>query len=479
MGLRPFRLTCLVLSSLVLIALLSRNLAGTGYAQSGGQPSVYLPLMTRGETLNPAPRVNAPGFDGNISFSSSAILWFGSVTPSENYADVRVGYNNSELRIILLVFDRLTWYDGSPSPADLTDWDAVTLLLDKDGNLGSVTDSNSYRFVGQMRWWETPADYQATYQGAGSSWNATAVPFTTESSWVSDNLPNDNQDDRGWVITFHIPFTSLGLTGPPAQGSSWGLGLALHDRDSAAGPPLAVKSWPEALSQDRPSTWGQLVFGLPAFTPPSIAPTGSTSIRQGLNGAVVKDAHVGGHTLCGEEFNPNFFNGWGDRNFAGYQQVNIQNQGNLGDWPCFSKYYITFPLEGIPVGKIILSAKLTMYQFGNSSPSEAHPSIIQVLTINEDWNEDTITWNNAPYAWENVGRASVGVLPSYPGLPGIAREWDLSRAVTEAYQKGVPLRLAMYSADGAMHSGKYFYSSNMDDYTQTSRPLLTITWGDQ
>jgi hypothetical protein len=196
-----------------------------------------------------------------------------------------------------------------------------------------------------------------------------------------------------------------------------------------------------------------------------------------LNGAIVKDAHVGGHTLCGEEFNPDFFNGWGDRNFAGYDQINIQNQANLGDWPCFSKYYVTFPLDAIPPGKTILSAQLTMYQFGNSSPQEANSSLIQVLTVNEDWNEGTITWNNAPYAWENVGRAWVGVLPAYPGLPGVAREWDLSRAVAEAYQKGIPLRLALYSADGAMHSGKYFFSSNMDDYTQTSRPVLTVTWG--
>ena len=479
MGLRPFRLTCLVIGTLVLVALITLNMTAPGFAQSGGPAVVYVPLVMRGDTLIPAPRVNAPGFDGNISFTSSAIFWFGNVTLSENYADVRVGYNNSELRVIILVFDRLTWYDGSPTPAELTDWDAATLLLDKDGNLGSALDSNSYRFVGQMRWWETPADYQVVYQGAGSNWIASAVPFTTDSSWVSDNLPSDNQDDRGWVITFHIPFTSLGLSGPPAQGSLWGLGLALHDRDSAAGPPLTVKTWPESLSQDRPSTWGQLVFGLPTFIPPSIASTGSTSIREGLDGAAVKDAHIGGHTRCGEEFNPNFYNGWGDRNFAGYEQVNIQNQGNLGDWPCFSKYYVTFPLDNIPPGKVILSARLTMYQFGNSSPSEANPSLIQVLTVNEDWDENTITWNNAPYAWENVGRALVGVLPAYPGLPGVAREWDISRSVADAYQKGAPLRLALYSADGAMHSGKYFFSSNMDDYTQTSRPVLTVTWGER
>ena len=164
-------------------------------------------------------------------------------------------------------------------------------------------------------------------------------------------MPSDNQDDRGWLITFHIPFTSLGLSGPPPLGTLWGMGLVLHDRDSESGPPLAVQTWPKSLVVDRPATWGQLAFGLPTFSPPPISPTGSITIRQGLNGEVVEDAHVGGHTLCGEEFTPNYFNGWGDRNFDGYEQVNIQNQANLGDWPCFSKYYVTFPLESIPTGQ--------------------------------------------------------------------------------------------------------------------------------
>jgi hypothetical protein len=477
MGLRPFRLTRQLLGGVLVAVFLAGSIVAPGQSQSGNPPPVYIPLVMRGEIPIAAPRVNVPGFQENISYVESAIFWLGKVTPSENYADVRIGYNNSELRVYVSVFDRRTWYDGDPSPADLANWDAVTLLLDRDGNLGSAPDSHSYRFIGQLRWWETAADYQSAYQG-GSSWTTSATPFTTESTWVSYNTPGDDQDDRGWVITFHIPFTSLGLSGPPTQGSLWGLGLILHDRDSAAGPPLPVKTWPISLVQDRPSSWGQLVFGLPVFTPPSVNPSGSTTIRQGLNGAIVKDAHVGGHTVCGEEFNPDFFNGWGDRNFGGYEQVNIQNQANLGDWPCFSKYYVTFPLENIPPGKTILSARLTMFQFGNSSPQEANSSLIQVLTVKEDWDENTITWNNAPYAWENVGRAWVGVLPVYPGLPGVAREWDLSRAVAEAYQNGVPLRLALYSADGAMHSGKYFFSSNMDDYTQTSRPVLTITWGE-
>jgi hypothetical protein len=256
------------------------------------------------------------------------------------------------------------------------------------------------------------------------------------------------------------------------------LGLVLHDRDGQVGAPQEDKTWPETMDVNRPGTWGMLSFGLPFYTPPPSSIGGTVTIRHKLNGAVVKDGHVGGSTNCGQPFNPNFFNGWGDANYAGAQQVNIQNQADLGDWPCFSKFYITFPLDSIPSGKVIRSAILTLYQFGNSDPSQAHGSSIQVLTVAEDWDETTLTWNNAPYAWENVSNTWVDPLPGFPGLPGVANNWDLTRAVAEAIQKQVPLRLVLYDADYFMHSGKYFYSSDVDDGMPTSRPSLTVEWGD-
>ena len=448
--------------------------------------TVYFPLLFKQESPTSAPRVNAPHFpNDSIVLVETAILWFGRVTPDENYADVRVGYNDEFLYIHVNVFDRRTWYDDSPplaDPEDLTTWDAVTILLDRDGNLGSSPDAHTYRIVGGLRWWESVENYQAAYQGNGSGWVSTPIPFTTQSTWVSSNtLPNDDGDDRGWWISYRIPFTSLGLSAPPVQGSLWGLGVVLHDRDSASGPPRADKTWPAGLNAAQPRTWGQLVFGLPGFSPPPGSPGGTVTIRHGLNGAVVPDAHVGGAFSCGQPFNPNFFNGWGDANYIGSAstgQINIQNQLSLGDWPCLSKYYVTIPLDLVPPAKVIHAATLTIYQFGGSDPSQANSSLVQVLTTQGVWNESTITWNNAPYAWENVSRAWVGVLPSYPGLPGVAREWDLSRAVSEAYQNGQPLRLVLYSSDAPAHSGKYFFSSDMDIYAQTSRPALTVTWGD-
>ncbi|MEJ2746773.1 MAG: DNRLRE domain-containing protein, partial [Anaerolineae bacterium] len=252
------------------------------------------------------------------------------------------------------------------------------------------------------------------------------------------------------------------------------------DRDDAAGTAIPDTIWPETMVTTQPSTWGQIHFGLPVYDAPAATPGGVVTIQHGLNGTAVPDADVGGGTVCGA--GTAFWPEWGSLNHAGSPYVNIQNQWNLGDWPCFSKYYITFPLDALPTDRAILSATLTLYQFGNSNqgglfdPSRPpQPSLIQVLTIVDDWQESTLTWNNAPLPVENVGRSWVDPLPAGPPWPNVPRQWDVSRAVAEAYAAGQPLRLALYSADNAMHSGKYFRSSDAD---AEARPTLEVLWGD-
>lgn len=439
---------------------------------------VFLPLIYA--SSKPIQRVNAPQFSSDIEVSETAVFWFGQVTPTDNYADVRVGYNNTELYIQLSVFDRLLWYDKTPSAVDLTTWDAVSLYLNLDGDAGDAPDTNAYMFVGQLNWWEERGPWQAGYRGDGSGWVADPVTFTTSSTWRG-NAPNDNVDDRGWIMIFHIPFSSLGLSGPPPQGDIWGVGLTLHDRDDSAGTPISDKTWPTTLNADRPATWGQLRFGLTSYTPPVAVPGGVVTIRSNLNGSQVVDAHVGGHTTCGQDFGPNFFDGWGDANYAGYEQFNIQNQWDISDWPCFSKYYITLPLESIPPGKAIISATLRLYQFSNAGQHAnpgPQPSLIQVSTIWEDWDESTLTWNNAPFAQENTSQAWVDPIPEFPGWPGLPREWDVSNTVAEAYASREPLRLVIYSADSDYHSGKYFISSDTGDWNEVGRPTLFVSWGD-
>jgi hypothetical protein len=434
-----------------------------------GQSSQATPLA-------PLREVNAPYFSDGLHFDETAVFWLGRVTPHENYADVRVGYVPWAFWVHVNVMDEYLWYDTSPSPGTLTDWDAVTLYLDKRSSPGNVPTSDSYRFDGQLNAGEPRDRWQAAYLGDGASWTSIPITFTTYNTSYGDVPPNVVGYHQGWFIAFSIPFANLGLSGSPPQGTVWRLGIRLHDRDAATGPVEPDKSWPENMVPDQPSSWGILRFGLPSYvmsTP--VGRQGTTIVRQGLNGAVVQDGVVGGNTLCGGDVN-DYFQQWGNLNYAHDTVLNVQNVEHISEWPCFSKAYITFPLTAMPAGKTVISATLTLYHRGNPGPAP-EPAYIQVLTVNEDWNEATLTWNNAPLARENLGGVWIASVPVAPPDPGIPYNWDVSRAVAEAYTAGQPLRLALYAASGPFHNGRYFHSSDVDDYNAIARPTLTIAWG--
>ena len=119
-----------------------------------------------------------------------------------------------------------------------------------------------------------------------------------------------------------------------------------------------------------------------------------------------------------------------------------------------------------------------MHLFGNSgqeSQEDPPVSYIQVLRISDDWDEATITWNNAPLAVENI--SGTWVYPRDHSLPDQQYNWDVSQAVNAAYLAGEPLRLALYSADDEYHTGKYFWSSDVADWNATARPTLRVVWG--
>ncbi len=448
----------------------SYGFASFGFAQDGQD-------MVR-PTLAGERRVYVPH---DVPVGEAGIFWFGRVTPDVNYTDVRVRTTEEGLLLTLATTDRRLWYNPKPSPDDLTSWDAVSIYLHPGGPEGEAPDAGSYRFDVQLRWWEqNTVAFRAAYQGDGSDWIPASVPFTATSGWNGD-APNNDKDDRGWMAYVTIPFTSLGLDGPPAGGTVWGLGVEVHDRDSAAVPPLPATFWPEAADPLRPASWGQLIFGLrPRYVPDPAHPQATAVIRHGLDGAEVVDADVGGSSVCGAAAAPDHFSSWGDLNYAGKEFLNVQRVDPISEWPCFSKYYVTFPLNAVPQGKIVLSATLTLYQFGSAGAGwdpPARPTYIQAFTVGEAWDEQTITWNNAPLAGDAVAGTWVDPLETSPPWPGLPKHWDVSGAVAEAYAAGTPLRLALYSADWAYHSGRYFYSSDIGG-DGSARPTLTVLWGD-
>lgn len=447
---------------------------------------LYLPMVS--SALPATRRANAPYIEvapGGIKnrFPETGIFWFGKIHPTDNNIDVRVGYNNTELYIRIAIIDRRLWVDDTDPQNNLTAWDSAALYLNLDGNRGNTPGQQSYKFVAMLDPWPTwnPEwkDIKDTFRGNSSGWTQIPDIFLADSGWRGDAL-NNNGDDKGWAVGYVIPFSSLGLSGKPTSGTIWGMGVQVFDRDDEAGTAISPQVWPETFNSNQPATWGQLHFGLPTYVPPPVSNTGQVTIRHRLNGAVVKDAGVGGYTTCGA--GTDYWNNWGDKNEGYYNpdrtDFNIQNQANVDDYPCFSKAYFSFPLTYIPPGKVIVSATLKIHMYGNSYPAEAQPSLIQVLEIQEDWNEYTITWNNAPLPVSNHRRTWVNPVATIPPWPGIPYEWDVSGLVANAYKAGKPLRIALYSADSAMHSGKYFVSSDTGDWNEEGRPTLVIVYGD-
>jgi hypothetical protein len=172
--------------------------------------------------------------------------------------------------------------------------------------------------------------------------------------------------------------------------------------------------------------WGDRAFGLSTCAPPPASARGTVTIRRGMEGATVADAAVGGTIdyLCPGDPDVNC-NQWGDEQFAGAPDFNHQGQADVPDWPCFTKYYISFPLDALALGKIIISTTLWLCEWGGSDPGQAEPSPypIQVFTVADDWSEATLTRNNAPLGRENVAAAWVDPFPSYPGRPGVPWMW--------------------------------------------------------
>jgi hypothetical protein len=454
----------------------------------GGGTTVYLPLISN--SLGTSTGTNTSGYRQNARYlpdptwlMPSSVFWFGRVSSSENYVDVRTGYTDSEVVIWFEVFDRMLWYDTSPTAAELTQYDAISLYLRPSGVSGSTPDAGTYRFVAQSHPDYVSGAFQAEYTGNGSQWVLTDLPYNLLVGYEGEGGYNQTgTNNMGWILRFRIPYTSLGLSGKPADGTAWAMAITLHDRDGAS-TVLPDQSWPPSMDASQPATWAELGFGLPTYTAPTAQNIKSITIRQGLNAATVPDASVGGSTICGDITKPSFFNTWGDLPESAYSvytvyntQVNIQNQANVADWPCFAKYYVTFPLDAVPAGKVIQSAKLVMYLFGNSDPNLADSSLIHVMTVSQDWDESTLTWNNAPLVAENFAATYVEPLSGYGGDQGVAQEWTISAAVARAYQANVPLRLVLYSSDWPKHSGKYFYSSEYS--IASARPTLIITYGD-
>ncbi|MCP4357564.1 MAG: DNRLRE domain-containing protein [Chloroflexi bacterium] len=444
-------------------------------------------------------RVNIPQRSDTI-WEQSAIFWFGVNEPhganGRNYTDVRLLYTDTKLHIRFTVVDYHLWFDRSANAdTDLTKYDAIAVYLDTSNNNGSQPQTDDYMFLHGARQFEDRANYRRQAHGTGSgwdtNWNGTWTNWGTI-SWGSGPGANDNSDlDFGWTGGFSIPWSSLGLSGPPPEGTVWGLGVQLYDRDDGTNSGiLTPEFWPETFDANKPNTWAELHFGTADYQPPTLPTTGQMTIRAASpNDNSVEDAWMGGGGWCnsGHEGNGltsgsdvNF--GGGDPNEPGYGNLFVGTETAETHFPCFNKSYLRFALDTLPPGKEIISATMTLHLWGNAgfTPSDPQPSWVHLFSIKDPWGETTITWNNAPLAYENVN--AIWMNPySQPGniqWPGDAYTWDATQAVAEAYAAGEAVSMAIYGSDAAQHSSKYLTSSETGDWNANGRPALHVIWGD-
>lgn len=418
-------------------------------------------------------RINVPYFHTNVPFDQTAIFWFGTIDSTNNYTDVRIGYNSSELYIDLRVIDRYLWYDPNTQAPDLTKGDNASIYLNTTKNGSNTLDQHSYQLQTGVNGNIQRNNYQKAYIGNGTAWTQASTRFTTSYWWRGHGF--NGPEGSGWSMTYHIPFSSLGMSTPPPQGTLWKLAIKVHDRDNASYTPISDKWWPEFSRETIPSSWGDLVFGLPIYQPPRTGQYSAYVIRNKLNNQVITDGMVGGALGCGN-LGLDRWNQIGKRSYPGANRVNIQNEQDMSDWNCFSKFYVTFPLSSLPKGKAVFNATVTLYEYGNAgAQGRPNPSYIQIATINENWNAATLAWNTAPLIKENLNSILVPT-KSKPVIawPGLAITWDVSVAVADAYASGQPLRLVFYSTDSAYDTGKYFTSSYVGDWDAAGRPTLRV-----
>jgi len=435
-------------------------------------------------------RVNVPYFGDGVAWAESAVFWLGKVdppgAPGKNYADIRVAYTAEELAIFVNVVDYYFWYDPDDAqPNDPTDYDAVAIFLDTAHDGAGSPQQDDYTFTRGLCLYGC-GDGSRFYKegrGTGTGWDMAWTADWTAGTWASwhGNPPHNNNTnlfDYGWWTYIHLPWEALGRTGPPASGTVWGLGVILYDRDDL--PPagaVAPQSWPQDLGSTHPDTWGELNFGVPAWDPPAVVEQGTTVIRRGLGQSVVEDSWVGGGGTCsgGHEGDP-----YSD-NYGTSADLFVENQELIADFPCFSKSFLRFHLDPIPAGKVIMSATLSLHHWSNADWTRAEPSLIWLSTVDGNWEENTLTWNNAPLARANLSATWVDVITpeNSPDRPGVRYDWDATQAVAEAYAAREPLNIALYTADVNFHSSKYLTASDTGDWNAEGRPTLTIIWGQE
>lgn len=162
------------------------------------------------------------------------------------------------------------------------------------------------------------------------------------------------------------------------------------------------------------------------------------------------------------------------------------NYNNVPEVPAFAwtvsgsqvlgRFLISFPLDTIPAGSQILSAKLYLFGYSDNYPSVTIPqgnsgdNVLLMQRATEPWQEATVTWNNQP----------ASTTTDQIELPASTSTWnynileaDVTTLVNQCYTSGNYGFLFKLKTEQTYRSIGFFSG----EYSVVSkRPMLLVTY---
>jgi hypothetical protein len=248
---------------------------------------------------------------------------------------------------------------------------------------------------------------------------------------------------RGWTAARVIPWASLG--GKPQLGDEWPMSFTVCRERWASATDCAANGY----------TWaGVLRWGLPNYSGASVAG------MQYIDVPITDAAMVGGGVNCGYNHDADYFATWGDSTtpIVGKQINAAQNQGDTADWPCYTRSLYRWAAPSLPPGAAVVSATLTLNQWGNAGygPQNNQTTTVELWDVDGQWDAATVTWDNAPRPVENITRAPMAAISWQCPNNFCADAVPVTFDVTELVKRGANDAMA-YTQAWDYHSGRYVW----------------------
>lgn len=376
----------------------------------------------------------------------SSVTWFGcgGKTGDRNHTEVLATYDDLALYLAFLNIDRSTALcpRGKIKPLNTVDSNAVWI---------ETPTKHRFYFLASLDVSYPAKPMQASGEFPSYDPSVDKLAGWTHNGWFAGNMTMQQ--------TIRIPWSTLGMAGSPL-GSKLRVNLMNYNQTVSGS---TLSGWPVKWAPggpNEPQSWGTLAFDEGAFTPPSVSPEATLTLRPapGFGGEITLRAGNAAE-LVSE---------WRDEAIT---------QSNWNDWDPVDytiKEYMQFDLSMVPKGRKIISAVLLNHYRGNFT---AYPNdlYLHVVRLSGEYNPNTVTMMTSPLPVENSSRRLVSVTEGGKWI-----DFDVADAVTKSLDQGKrKVSIALAGSSGDTNNGKIWdVSYGRADWYNGYRPRLVITFGD-